>query len=425
MAKNENKKPDHKPAGSFAERLAAQLRKSSPGDLGEQAAQQGISPEAFAGGFEKARALLKSGPDPRQVAQLPALFQTAFLKVFEQDGETDPITDLLAVTTDKEIRKEARRCLHRMRSRGLKADLPGETTGSVLDRRVVPEDPPLPCYLGPIDGSGHKLAFLARYVHGGVAVYQATLSDTDGLVDFAGGTIGRNRYRGIVKDLQGEEQHLLAVGYEEARLQVSRAAARSRTAGKALPEAYLEASNTLPEPGVEPALPDPAALFEDAVPGPDLVGKAAELHDHAELDTWQPDEETLQAFWKKFEEIRSSKIIVSEAQRLDQVRAVIANGAATLLGDPERRKRYQDRLLDLAVHFQRTGQAEPARLAAVAARHLTLEGFKPEDSAFFSRMVTKLFKSPEEIVKGMGEAPPSTPSAAEAPPDPGKLIVTP
>ncbi len=422
-------KKKRKRAGGFEDRLAVQLEAGDPGDLGSQAQNAGLDPERFAEAFKQGCSLLEKGTDPRKVADLPPAFQVAFLKLAEKEEDDDQISDLMAMTGSDQVKKEAKRALHRMRSRGLDVSAPEEAGPSVLERRVLPEDPDLPCYLSPLSGNGSRILWLARYVRGGVGVYQAELNDVEGLVDFAGGTIGRSRYRSLSRDLLGDgERALLEISYSEAWQRISRAASRSREASRPLPEGYLDAKNTLPEPkqDAQPA-PDPKSLFDPVEIGQnqDLIREAADLHDLEEFSDWMPDEDTLKTVQSKLEEVESGQVAINEQQKIEQVQKVLDRAVEHLLEGQEKRERYQNRLLEMAEYFQRTDRTEPARKAAAAAFQLTSEDFSPHESPFFDRMTRKLFRSAEEIVKEMQQNQKGKPGQKKPESGPGNLIVPP
>jgi hypothetical protein len=422
-------KKKRKRAASFEDRLAAQLESGDPGDLESQAQKAGLDPERFAEEFEQGRALLEEGADPRKVTGLPDAFQVAFLKLAEREEDDDQISDLMAMTGSGEVKKEARRALHRMRSRGLDVSVPEEAGSSVLERRVLPEDPELPCYLSPVSGNGSRMLWLARYVHGGVGVYQAELNDEEGLVEFAGGTIGRSRYRSLARDLLGDPKHaLLEITYPEAWQHISRAAARSRESSRPLPEGYLDAKNTLPEPkkDAEPS-PDPRSLFDpdEIVQNQDLIREAADLHDLEEFADWMPDEDTLKTVQAKLEQVESSQVTINAQQKVEQVQKILDQAVESLLEGQERRQRYQNRLLEMAAYLHRTDRPEPAKKAAAAALQLSREDFSPAESPFFDRMTRKLFRSAKEIVEEMQANEKAKKGKKKPEPGQGNLIVPP
>jgi hypothetical protein len=423
-------KKRRKRTASFEDRLAIQLKAGDPAKLESEAQKAGLDPEQFDGAFKEGCALLEKGTDPRKLIGLPVAFQVAFVKLAEEEEDDDQIGDLMSMTDSGVVKKASKRALHRMRSRGLDVSVHEETGSSVLERRVLPEDPDLPCYLSPISGNGSRIIWLARYVRGGVGVFQVELNDDEGLVSFSGGTIGRSRYRDLSRDmLDDPEQVLLEITYAEAWRRIAQAVSRSRETSRPLPDDYLDAKNTLPEPKKDvPTPPEPRSLFDPDKIGQnqDLLREAAELHDLEEFSDWMPDEDTLKIVHSKIEEVESSQVAINDRQKMEQVQKILDQAVESLLEGQERRERYQNRLLEMAEYLHRTDRPKPAQKAAAAAFQLTREGFSPPDSPFFDRMTRKLFRSAEEIVGEMQENDKSKKGKNKKPEsDPGNLIVPP
>ncbi len=417
MAKKKKKGKKLNPQTNEAqvEKLAAALESGQADDL-DPGAIAGIEAVAFDQAFEKGRELAQRGPDPRAIIELPAAFQLAFLKLAADEEDDDLIGDLLEMTADRQVRKEAKRILHRLRSRGVAVDVPTSGGGSVLDRAVTEEEKPLPCYLSPVSATGRRMVLLARYTRGGVAVHQAEWSDTEGLADFNGGVLGRNRYRQMHQEMDTDEGGLFEIGYGEARVWLARAAELRRQAEKPLPDGYLEASGELGAVDESATPPDPKTLFPpDAFEDRDaLAARGAELLEEPEFADWLPDPETLQSIDEKIKEVESSQLAINDQQRIEQVQKAIDDGVVRLLDDEDKRNRFFDRLLQNAAYLQRNGgREEPARLAAAAGWQLLDEDFEPLASPLFSQIVKRIFRSAEDIVAAMDK-----PQGSGAPPKP-------
>jgi hypothetical protein len=436
MAKKKKKKQQkNQTADSLASRLVKQLEAGEPGELASLAAAEGIQADAFEAAFATAVEMLEKGPDPRRVLQLPEAFQLAFIELAAKDQDDDLIGDIYDMSESKAVKKQAKRILHRLRSQGLSVEVPDDTGQSVLDRAVSEEHKPLPCHLSPVSGSGGRMVLMARYTQGGVAVHQGEMTDTDGLVQFAGGTIGRNRYRQMSQEMMADpSERLLEIDYAEARLHLARAVEQCREAGKPPPDEYLEASGDLGEVNDDAAPPKPSELLPvDAIGDLDaLAAEAVELLELPEFADWLPDEDTIKAIDEKIQDVESSQVVINDQQRIEQVEKAIDSGVEVLIGDEDKRRQHHDRLMENAVYLHRTGREEQAKQAAAAAWQLLVENFEPSQSKFFDRLLKKLFRSAEEIVAHMGEigkAPPADP--ADDPADEpgegpgGNIIITP
>ncbi|NMB76187.1 MAG: hypothetical protein GYA21_13780 [Myxococcales bacterium] len=378
---------------ALAEKLAQALRRGAP----EEAPDTADAREHFARALE----ILRGGGDPRRVMELPALFQEAFLLLWEEAREPEPLLDLLNLTRDAAVQKAARRALHRLRSAGMDLPDPAAPRPSVLARAGAPAEKVLPCHVSEPSSQGVESLLLSRYVHGGVATAQAFLDDESGLVEFDGGVVGRNRHREILRSVQAEgEARWLEISYEEARQRLTEGARQAREKGRPLPEKYLELSAHFPE--VAPVeVPRGRELFQrDELSGVPLSDTAS-LLDREEFAHWGPPRRFVEVMIQKLDEIRQSQVIISDEQRLEQVRRLLESAPQRLLEEPEERRRFQERLFRMAAFLERRGAKEAARLAAAAAWPLLDPDFKPESHPFFARLATKGFLSPEEIVAHM------------------------
>jgi len=191
--KNKAKKSSTFDTSSIS-KLIQLLQSGSVDDAQDALTKLGLGQDEFQEFFATAQGLIKKGPDPREIAKLPAVFQMAFVLFAERDDDDELIVDLLEMSTEKAIKKEAKRALHKMRSRGMDIDVPS-SGGSILDRMVEEEQKPLPCQISPVASDGTMVVVLAKYTRGGVGIYQAVINDEDGLVEFQGGVIGRKQYR--------------------------------------------------------------------------------------------------------------------------------------------------------------------------------------------------------------------------------------
>ena len=393
------KKKKKKRTLTFSEMLADSLEAGTPGDLASRLDTTNMTGEQFTTYFDQARDLMSKGADPREVVKFPSLFQVAFMILATREEDEDSINDIISMTSAKEVKKEAKRIMHQLRSRGLNVSVTEEKGSSILDRKITGDDPDLPCFLSPITSTGNRMMLVARYVRGGVGVYQAELNDIKGLLEFSGATIGRNRYRKLFKDvMNNDEQSMLEISYSEGRKRLANAVSQSRKSSTPLPDGYLEASSNLPEAETQTNIANGRELYPlKAVSEPDLAQEAKKLHELVEFADWIPDEEVVKTIHNKFKEIEASKVIINEQQKTEQVDQALNNAVEQMLADSEHRTQLQDRLFEMANYLDRIEQKDNARLAAAAAWQLSLEEVQAVDCAFFDRLVKKMFRSPEEI----------------------------
>ena len=382
----------------------------------------GFVPDEFQRLVSDARQVLEKGPDPREIAKLPPVFQMAFVLFAEKDDDDDLIVDLLEISGDKAVKKEAKRALHKMRSRGIDVSVPS-SGGSILDRMVEEEQKPLACQISPVASDGTMVLLLAKTTRGGVGIYQAVINDEDGLMEFQGGVIGRKQYRRIDQSISQEEKDkLLDIPYERARAILSEAADRSRAKGKPLPEKYLDASTDLgpvEKSDGQDQLPEDLKLDTRQ---DQLLSQAERLLSLDEFEEWIPSEDIMKLIQEKIEEVEQSKIIVGEQQRIEQIERAFDAGVKMMLEDKEKRIQWNQRLLTNARFLLEKGKEEEAKIAASVAWQLLDEEFEATSSVFFNKLARKIFSPADQIAAAMTNEFQEEEDKEE---DPGNIILTP
>jgi len=326
---------------------------------------------------------------PEEIATLPPPLLAALIKA-ALDGGRIEVLAALAASSDKLLSKEAKRCLHVLRTRGVA--VPESPRAAPPPPAPVAEEV-FPCYVSSIDGQGERAVWIARNVPGrGVEVGQAVISDVNGLLELQVGVLGRKEYRTFGKDIadRGRAMGVGDVDPGHARGLVSQARRRNDASGRAVPEG---ADGWLARIGPGAPLPDPAAAFP---PLPDEDEKAAlassnDLHSLPMLRGWLADESALRELAATLDGLQTSKLAADEAQRTDRMAAAVAEALEAWL-DPACRQRLSSRLFAVALHLQGTGLADRAAQAAAAARAL-LAGAPGSAIPFARRMVEKAFQS--------------------------------
>jgi hypothetical protein len=322
-----------------------------------------------------------------EVATLPGPLAVAVLLGAAQAGRVDLVA-ALAACEEKELAKEAKRQLHRLKLRGVAIP---EVPAPALALAPPPEPPPA-AYGTVTDGRGERAVWLPRNVPGrGLEVAQAVCSDGRGLVELHLGLVGRKEWRAFVKGLleRGAAMGVDELGWGEAHARIAAARALNERSGQRVPDG---ADHWLGQLGAPPPLAEPAAALpplDDETERAALAASAA-LHDQPLLRGWLGDEPFLREVAGALDAVEKSSPALDAAQRSERRRAVVQE-AVERYYTPERRARLACRLLEAAAWFARAGQASPSAQAAAAARAL-VAGAPPVQVPFAARLIEKAFR---------------------------------
>jgi hypothetical protein len=362
--------------------LLALLR--DPNVESAQIAEAAAVPREEAG--RAARLLLTlSRAKVEEIATLPSPLAAAVLHAAAVAGRVDLVAGL-AAREEKELAKEAKRQLHRLKLRGVaipEAPAPALTP--------PPEAPPQ-AYGSTWDGNGERAVWLPRNVPGrGLEVAQGVCSDTRGLVELHLGLVGRKEWRAFVKGLleRGASMGVAELPWGEAHARLAAARALNERSGQRVPEG---ADQWLGRLGAPPPLADPAAALPalDAEAERTALAASAALHDLPLLRSWLAEEPWLRAAAARLDEVEKSPVALAPAQKQERLRAVL-DEAIDGYFTPERRALLSTRLVDLATTLLAAGQAESAAQAAAASRALA-DGVAPRQLPFATRLIEKAFK---------------------------------
>lgn len=286
-----------------------------------------------------------------------------------------PILQRIVEEGDRELRKDAKRALHRLRNLGVDATEPASEAGFTMAIRpdVRRESR---AYVTGIDGGGGRVLWvLAPSPAGGERLLEAVFDDSRGLHRADVLTVTRKGFRQHIRKLT-ENPGILVVQVDpsEGVVLLREAEGRVRERGGEVPEAYLRWSDDVASELVDGDSP----IDGDESPGGELPagdavteGAADSLRESVELlgdpvfANWAftgPEAERGAASVRQAE---LSTLVVDEEQRKQQVdRAIAAVGDAF---DSDLRARYRRRLEDMANLLARLKRDRESGLARAAA----------------------------------------------------------
>lgn len=349
---------------------------------------------------------------PEEVVTLPAPLATAVARAALASSRVDLLA-ALAGHAEKEVAKEAKRCLHVLRTRGV--EVPEVPRPPAPTSAASPADPPLAALASVLDGHGERAVWLPRGLPGrGIEVGQAVLSDERGLLSLQVAQVGRKEWRAFAKDImeRGAAVGVTEVPRERVHAWIAQARGLNERTGQRVPDGTDLWLNQL-----GPAAPVPAPGADLAPLGEDeereAVAASAALHELPVFRSWLADEDFLRRIAGRLDEVQVSPLYIDERQRGAQLDRVVADAVEEYL-DPARRERLSARLLAMSEHLLERGDGTSARAAAATAR--AVASGRTGSSIPFARLLV------EKAFSRSGPAP-----EAETPAEPAgsPLIVAP
>jgi len=347
----------------------------------EIAARAGV-PREEAG--RAARLLMVLGrAKPEEVASLPAPLAAALARAALGASRVDLLA-ALAAHASKDAAKEAKRCLHLLRARGV--EVPEAPRPAPPAPAAQPAEPPPPAFASTLDGHGERAAWLPRPVPGrGIELGQAILSDERGLLSLQVAPMGRKEWRAFARDIVARGAALGVIEVPRALAHAWIVAARSvnERTGQRVPDGadiwlqQLGPAEAAPAPGI--GLPRGSDEEERAA-----VAASGALHDLPIFRSWLAEEDFLRKVAARLDEVQVSPLYIDERQREAQLDRVMADAVEEYL-DPTRRALLAPRLLAVADHLVALGDPSSARSAAAAARALAAE--RPGAAIPFARLL--------------------------------------
>jgi hypothetical protein len=318
---------------------------------------------------ETARALVAALVERRDAARLQALAQAGGAK----------------------LAKEARRGLHRLRSRGVSAEAPRAPRAP--GDAVKPATEHGEAWASSPDGAGERLVSLVQpAAGGGWDVVHVRFSDEVGLLEAVRAQGPKKIWRGLLKKFEEADLVFAEVEPGYASWLVEEAYRKTSSLGRSPPQGFGSARTVLP-PAAEPV----RHPGEELAPAELAPEQARALHALPDLRSWVPSRDILNTLRLRLEEVEASQLFVDDRQKQEaRLQAVDTSIETTFAG--EARERWRRRLLDTAFVYHRAGRADDARRLRAQADRLANPGFASLADAFARALVEKLL--PPELTQG-------------------------
>lgn len=285
-----------------------------------------------------------------------------------------PILVVLAErATAKEVRKEARRALHRLRAVGLAVPRPAARSASGWAPGAERKAELVEAWATAPDGVGSRaLWMVAERPLGGVYAVAMVVNDMVGIKACSLDETTRKRYQQRLEEYRaslGLTSTTLPVDY--ARQLIGEALALNEESGFAVPAEVRQYERVVAEPHrpFEQALIYAEIRPQEVSMRPDYVEASPSLLEEPELEGWLFDYDTVRRHAGELRQARESRVILTEELKAERERQIIANAIRDAV-TPSLQRGLRRRLEETAYVFLRTGRRHQATLAVAAARRL-------------------------------------------------------
>ncbi|HLT29304.1 MAG TPA: hypothetical protein VK013_04640 [Myxococcaceae bacterium] len=334
-----------------------------------------------------------------QLVSLAAPLAEAVLQAAVAAGTPLLATRLVdAPEAPKALVKAAKRSLHQLRSAGV--DVPETAPAGAPIALVQQADSRLASLLLPIDGTGEYGLIVCRPLDGKVQVHQVIASDTQGVVSLERMTRSRDQYRKLLRVLLREQQQpVVEVSDDDIRRELGHAIQRNHDSGTAFPPGlHVLIGHYGVEPLPLPPVPTPEP--EDAV----LSKMSAQLFNEPLIKGWYPPESELRDMIERLDEIESSKLSLTDAQKRDQIIATVRGQAARFF-TPEMRQVFAQRLWFLVPFLDAHGEAPSSAGIAKAEARTLAAGDLHTPTVFGQELFERALRlSKEDLLQAMGHS---------------------
>jgi hypothetical protein len=338
-------------------------------------------------------ALAGDSPAP-ELRGLPDGTLDEVVAAFADDHGADALpllARLASASSDRGLRRAARRALYRLAQRGV-APAPPAAPRPIVPRR---SERAIHAWLSGVDGSGSRATWIVfEGAYGGLRLCSLILNDTLGITEVAGGDITRRRLDRELAALR-ESQKLPWVETDPARAVslVAEALAVHAAASTSPPAAFApwRALFASAPPAGPPPLPES--------PDPALLEKSATLLERPELAGWFLDPESVQSDAVELLQTRESRLVLSDQLKAEREAAIVDRVIEREL-DERACRVWSRRLAEMALVLDGAGTPEPAALARAVAAALASPSFEPRRLPFVRALAARGLEVAGEVTLG-------------------------
>jgi len=300
------------------------------------------------------------------------------------------LQSLLEISEDKRVRREIKRSLYRLKTKGVVVEeLPSDRGTSIL--RPLPAEHPQG-FGGGIDPLGHRFLVLGIPRPGrGLSLIQGVISDTEGWISGSGGETGRKGFKTFMEGVRENSPFpLVDIDPSYVAFLFARAYELCLRKGKTPPQDYLTLKTDVEavKRDYEKALIYSYLDAEEVAAEDRWLTRVEDLLKVDVLSSWRIEEDQIQPYADQIREAGESKIVLSAVQKEARVQEIYRRAVFELFPE-ERKLLYQRRLEEMAYYLLKLGKHEEAKMSLATALDLEkpLNTFQP--NSFLFQLVTR------------------------------------
>jgi len=295
-------------------------------------------------------------------------------------------------TTNKELRKEARRSLFKLGQRGIAIPRGAEQAARAV-APIFSQRPAIEAYMSPGDGGGGYLIWIAKaQPNHGLQLIQAMLHNREGLLRIGGARVPRKDLRKMAREIKAQHgATMVPIPWEFADRALYEGYETAKARGQTGLENFHELRSFIAT-GKPKELRHP---IYDKLEGVKVREGAwregsRRLLEEPELRYWIVADDWLQGFIAHIQEAQSSRLILNPAQKEERLAGIVRDAVKQLCrGDSG--KAFQRRMEDIALYFFATGRVAQAKLALAVALQVGEGDPGPLDVGFLTGLLQKSF----------------------------------
>ncbi len=322
--------------------------------------------------------------------------------------EPDAIKILLAVKEafpQKSVQKAIKKTVFRFKQKGLFYPelVPAESSHILMKEVNKPESS---VYLGPIDGAGSRGVFLVlSHFPKGVDVGMGVANDEKGILQFLYGRYSKKRMKEVREVFFSNFNHAVETSLSHGATILERA---YKDSGQTLGQPARDYLKLRPWVLKNVSLLEKAAIYDFISPGSIseealTVSQLDRLLEHELMQTWIMSPDKIRPVMEDIQKARESRILVSEAQKIEQI-SEVKNRAIHEIYSKEECLRVKGRLEEMGYVFFKLEEREMASLCLAAARSVVAEEPLTGVNSFLYATIEKSIAFYENVAREMGKS---------------------